>query len=126
MKCLASPKTLIPIITWKMTKLEANFKITNSHICSLLCLPLSLSNSSPFSALTLVVQVEAMELVPNLSNPEMSSKVENVDLFTGTSNNKFLTGIFFEFCHSILLQFVAEELSQVLPFPLFIYKNYYN
>ena len=70
-----------------------------------------------------MVQVEAMELVPNLSNPEMSPKDVNVDLFTGTSNNKFLTGIFFEFCHSILFQFAAEELSQVLSFPLLIFLN---
>ena len=65
-----------------------------------------------FTGLTVVIQAEAMELVPVLSNPEMISKDDNVQA-GGASNNKLLTGILFEFCHSILLQFSFEELSQV-------------
>lgn len=51
-----------------------------------------------------------MELVPSLNNPEMSPKDETV---ASSINNKILTGILFEFCYSILLQFSLEELSQV-------------
>ena len=81
-------------------------------MCACVCLSLS------FSALTVVVQAEAMELVPTLNNPEMTSKDEEVLAGTGKSNNKLLTGILFEFCHSILLQFSVEELSQVRTLPL--------
>lgn len=57
-----------------------------------------------------MIQSESMELVPSLNNPEMSPKDETV---ASSINNKILTGILFEFCYSILLQFSLEELSQV-------------
>ena len=76
-----------------------------------------------FPGLAVVVQAEAMELVPLLNNPEMVAK----DDATGTpnasttSNNKFLTGLLWEFCHTILLQFSLEELSQVSNISLHLY-----
>ena len=57
-----------------------------------------------------MIQSESMELVPSLNNPEMSQKDDSA---TSSINNKILTGILFEFCYSILLQFSMEELSQV-------------
>ena len=57
-----------------------------------------------------MIQSESMELVPSLNNPEMSQKDESAP---SSINNKILTGILFEFCYSILLQFSMEELSQV-------------
>lgn len=57
-----------------------------------------------------MIQSESMELVPSLNNPEMSQKDDSAP---SSINNKILTGILFEFCYSILLQFSMEELSQV-------------
>jgi hypothetical protein len=64
-----------------------------------------------FAGLSVVIQTESKELVPTLRNPQTFEGEAIHD--SSVINNRLFSDLFFEFCHSILLQFSLEELSQV-------------
>lgn len=64
-----------------------------------------------FAGLSVVIQTESKELVPTLKNPQICEGEAIHD--SAVIDSRLFSHLFFEFCHSTLLQFSLEELSQV-------------